>query len=339
MDNNTRACENLKFMTQRQPEKQRKDLVNYSRPVLVIMLLICLCLAGFVFVESFSNFDFSSLLSNPLVLPAIFLQIVASLLFVLAWKILLAAQTQNRFSFAQCAAQIGITLLGKYLPGKIWGLVGRTYVLNNKGLSKSESLSLLLADQFITFYTGIMIGVVALCLYFSVGLAIPLAVLSLLAIPIIGNNYDKIIGWLKKFLGYWLNKISTSSEPQAVLVTRKIFVGCSIIYLLHWLATSTVLILLFYPLISNQLVLDGSLFIAAIPLAMLAGFLAIWAPGGVGVREAVIVGILLLSLPLDAGVAIALSYRLICILIDFCFGVFTLTYYSVTAPDMLKNKE
>lgn len=326
-------------MTQSQPKKQSKDLNSYSRPLLVILLLVCLCLAGFIFVESFSDFDFTSLASNPLIIPAITLQVVASLLFVLAWKILLATHTHHKFGFAQCAAQIGITLLGKYLPGKIWGLVGRTYLLNSKGLSKSESLSLLIADQFITFYTGIMIGIVALCVYFSIELAIPLAALSLLAIPIIGSYYSTIISWLTKHLGRWLNKISNSSELQKIEVTRSIFIGSSIVYLLHWLATASVLILLFYPLISSQPVLGGSLFIAAIPLAMLAGFLAIWAPGGVGVREAVIVGILLLSLPLDAAVAIALGYRLICIIIDLCFGAFTLIYYSVTAPDILRNKQ
>lgn len=338
MDNHTRACETLKSMTQSQPEKKSEVSSNYSRPVLVILLMIGLCLAGFIFVKSFSDFDFTTVINNPLIIPALFLQIAASLLFVLAWKILLATQTQNKFGFAQCAAQIGVTLLGKYLPGKIWGLVGRTYLLNNKGISKSESLSLLLADQFITFYTGIMIGVVALCAYFNVQLTIPLAALSLLAIPIIGNYYSRIIGWLIGFLGHWLKKISGSSEPQGADVTPKIFIGCSIVYLLHWFATAAVLILLFYPLISSQIIMNGSLFIAAIPLAMLAGFLAIWAPGGVGVREAVIVSILLLSLPFDVAVAIALSYRLICIVIDLCFGAFTLLYYSVIAPDILRNK-
>lgn len=324
-------------MSQKQSEEQNAQQSNYSRSLLLIVVLVCLCLAGFVFVQSFSDFDFSILLKNSLIIPALALQIVASLLFVLAWKTLLATQSASQFGFGQCAAQIGVTLLGKYLPGKIWGLLGRTYLLNTKGLTKSEAVSLLLADQFITFYTGIMIGLVALCVYFSIELAIGLSILSLLAIPIIGNYYNKIISWLTKHLSRWLNKISDSATLQQTVISQKVFVGCSVVYLLHWLATATVLILLFYPLISQQLLTDGSLFIAAVPLAMLAGFLAIWAPGGIGVREAVIVGILLLSLPLDAAVAVALSYRLICILIDLSFGAFTLGFYSLTTPELLRR--
>jgi glycosyltransferase 2 family protein len=322
-------------MTEEQPEIQSKNSINYSRSVLIILLLVCLCIAGFIFVESFSDFDLASLLNNPLIIPALLLQVFASILFVLAWKVLLSVQTQHGFTSAQCAAQIGITLLGKYLPGKIWGLVGRTYLLNSKGVSKSESLSLLLADQFITFFTGIAIGTVALCTIFYGKIAIPLAILALLTVPIVGKYYSEIISWLTQYLGRWLKKVSSATELQEVKIPQKVFIGSSLIYLLHWLATASVLILLFYPLISDRLILNGSLLIAAIPLAMLSGFLAFWAPGGIGVREGVIVGILAINLPFDTALTVALSYRLICILIDLCFGTFTLLYYSRTEPGLL----
>lgn len=338
MDHRARTRESLNSMTQSQSENKSADSSNYSRPVIVILLLTCLCLAGFIFFQSFSDFDFTFLFENPLLVPALLLQIIASLLFILAWKILLQAQDTSEFGFAECAAQIGITLSGKYLPGKVWGLIGRTYLLSNRGISKSKALSLLLADQFITFYTGIMLGILALCMYFNAQLALPLAILSLFAIPIIGNSYRGIIDWLTGHLGRWLNKVSAGSELQGTEIQRRLFISCSLVYLLHWLATSAVLILLFLPLIDAEIMLNSSLIIAAIPLAMLAGFLAIWAPGGVGVREAVIIGILLLGMPLDVAVAIALSYRLICIVIDLVLGSFTLAYYSYTSPGLLRNK-
>ena len=325
-------------MTQSQPERETKETINYTRSVLVILLLICLWLAGIVFLESFSDFDFVFLLNNPLLFPALLLQATASLLFILAWKLLLGAHAPRKFNFAECAAHLGITLLGKYLPGKIWGLIGRTYLLSNKGVSKSEAMGLLLGDQFITFYTGIMVGAVAMCAYFNRELAIPLLALSLFAIPIIGNSYNKIITWLMKYLGRWLKKVSSATELQETEISGSTFIRCSIVYLLHWIATAAVLIMLFYPLISEDLAPASSLIIAAIPLAMLTGFLAIWAPGGIGVREAVIIGILVLSLPLDVAIALALSYRLICIIIDLCFGLFTLVYYSDALAGVLRNK-
>ncbi len=325
-------------MSQSQPEEEAKEAINFTRPVFLVLLLICLWLAGIVFLETFSDFDFVFLLDNPLIFPALLLQTTASLLFILAWKLLLGAQAHRQFSFAECTAHIGITLLGKYLPGKVWGLIGRTYLLGNRGVTKSEAISLLLADQFITFYTGIMIGTVALCAYFNLGLAIPLAALSLCAIPIIGSSYNRIITWLMQYLGRWVKKVSPPQGLQEIEITGPRFIRCSAAYLLHWLATAAVLVMLFHPLISVDLAPASSLIVAAIPLAMLAGFLALWAPGGIGVREAVIIGILLIGLPLDVAIALALSYRLICIIIDICFGLFTLFYHSDALSGVLRNK-
>ncbi|PCJ24452.1 MAG: hypothetical protein COA96_09395 [SAR86 cluster bacterium] len=312
---------------------------DYLRPVIAGVLLISLCLAFLFLLNTYSTLNVSFLLNNSFLVPAILLQVLASLLFIFAWKALLSSQAKTHFSFAQCTAHIGITLLGKYLPGKIWGLLGRTYLLNIKGLTKSEAASLLLADQFITFLTGIAIGVVALAAFFSVEIAIFLAAATVVTIAIVGYYYASIMSYLLSYLGTWLKKISKSFELHDVNIKRHSFYLSASLYLLHWLCTATVVILLFHPLLSDNLWLNSTLIMAAIPLAMLSGFLALWAPGGIGVREAVIVAVLMLSLPLELSMTIAVTYRIICILIDLSLGAYTLIYYSITEPDILKSKQ
>jgi len=190
---------------------------SYVKPLLFVILLVCLCLAGLVLVSSYSELDVKSLLKSPLLLPAIFLQIFASLLFVAAWKMLLSSQNKTTFTFFQCTAHIGITLLGKYLPGKIWGLLGRTYLLNRQGLTKSEALSLLIADQFITFFTGIMIGGVALSAYFGTRLAVLGVIVMLVLIPVVGGYYSSIISWMLDRFKLWLEKRFDSTSLKAIL--------------------------------------------------------------------------------------------------------------------------
>ena len=305
--------------------------------VLVAVLLICVCLAALVFVSSSSEINLATLLANPLLIPAVILQIIASGLFVAAWKVLLEVQSKSRFTFRECTAQIGVTLLGKYLPGKIWGLLGRSYLLTRRQLSGGDAMCLLITDQFITFYTGIMIGVVALLAYYSPALAVAIALIGVATVPAVSRHYDHIIGWLLAHGTALIRKLSPNFEAGVICIQPRQFMLSFICYILHWLSTAAVLCLLFYPAISADAWLNCSLIIAAIPLAMMSGFLAIWAPGGIGVREAVIVAILALQLPLELAATIAISYRLICILIDLVIGGFAFLYYSRNAPTSLRE--
>jgi len=300
--------------------------------VLAAVLLICVCLAALVFVSSSNDISLAIILANPLLAPAVILQIIASGLFVTAWKVLLGVQSKAVFTFRECTAQIGVTLLGKYLPGKIWGLLGRSYLLTQRRLSGSDAMSLLITDQFITFYTGIMIGVVALLAYYSPALAVFTALLGMATVAATSKHYDRIIGWLLAHGTTFIRKLAPKLEAGTLCIHQRQFMLSFLSYTLHWLSTAGVLCLLFYPAISADLWLNCSLIVAAIPLAMMSGFLAIWAPGGIGVREAVIVGILALQLPLELAATIAITYRLICILIDLVIGGFAFIYYSRNAP-------
>jgi len=312
---------------------------NFLKLSLLAVLLICLCLAGLVLLNTSARLDLGFVNNNPLLLPALLLQVFASLLFILAWQVLLSTQKRVRFGFGECGGHIGVTLLGKYLPGKIWGLLGRTFLLGKRGLSNSEAVSLLLADQFLTFYTGIAIGTVALLAVFywqAAAFTLLLAALSLLPVS---RYYSDIINWLLAHFKFVLRKLDKDIDISALIIRRQAFSLSFLVYTIHWLCTAGVLCLLFYPLISAQLFSNSMLIVAAIPLAMLSGFLAVWAPGGIGVREGVIVAILALQLPLDLGATIAISYRLICIVIDLSIGAFALIYFSRNAPTLLQDAD
>lgn len=307
--------------------------------ILLAVLLICLCLAGLVLLNTSAQLDFGFINNNPLLLPAILLQLLASGLFILAWKVLLSSHREVRFGFAECAGHIGVTLLGKYLPGKIWGLLGRTYLLSKRSLSNSEAVSLLLADQFVTFYTGIAIGVVALLALFSWQAAVAAGMLVALSLLPVSRYYSNIVAWLLSHFSFVLRRLGKDIDISVLTIDRQTFSLSFLVYSAHWLCTAAVLCLLFYPLISADLTANVMVISAAIPLAMLSGFLAVWAPGGIGVREGVIVAILALRLPLDLAATIAISYRLICIVIDLSIGAFALLYFSRNAPTLLQDPD
>ncbi len=299
---------------------------HWLQPILIALILVGLCLATLFLLRSATEIELGTLTSLPWLPLALLLQISASSLFIMAWQRWLRGI--DRFSFGECTAHIGVTLLGKYIPGKIWGLLGRTVLLQRRGVSTQTAVDLLLADQFVTFYTGTALGVLALLAYFSMATSLAGALLIAVATLVLYRNYQGLLTWAWRKFGLLVRKFGSEFQPGNSVIGKNRLYEVSIIYLLHWLATATVVALLFTPVVENNLPGLYLLLIAAIPLAMLAGFLALWAPGGVGVREGIIIAILSLQLDVELAVAAAICYRLICILIDLVVGGLAFLYFA-----------
>lgn len=311
-----------------EPESQVSYGNFAGRVVLLLFLATGLCLSLLVLLDRTAEFDLVSLFQNPLIWPAIVLQLTGLLLFVLAWFLLLRHDRSVSVSFPEAAAHIGITLIGKYLPGKVWGLLGRAYLLGRKGMRSADAARYLLADQFLTFYSGIAVGIVALASVYNTMAGIVLLVITAISTPVILNSYQPIMEWIIGTGEKLFSRLSDYAKSDVLDIDRSAFSSALIVYLCHWLVIGLVVCLLFYPLIESRIVLNCLLILGAIPLAMLTGFLALWAPGGIGVREGVIVAVLAINLDLQLATSIAIVYRLICVVNDLLMGSLAMLYYS-----------
>ncbi|CAN0334361.1 unnamed protein product, partial [Discosporangium mesarthrocarpum] len=266
------------------------------------------------------------------------LHLLSLALFILAWQLLLKGHSGLAFRYPECLAHVGVTLTGKYLPGKIWGLLGRSYLLNRRGLSHAVALHLLVVDQFLTFYSGIIVIGIAGLITVS-PLAAALAALAVAALsPWLLGTYPRLaedaeVQSVANTQELKLQaSIDTSGEPA--LQTDKL-VRVTVVYILHWIGLGLALALLFYPaLASDSFWLNSLLLVIAVPAGMLSGFLALWAPGGIGVREAVMVSILSINTSIELAAAIAIVYRLLCIGNDLLTGLFALQYFARKDPQL-----
>ena len=313
------------------------DRFHWLQPVAVALVIIGLCLALLLLVRSLADVELTPLLSLPWLPLAVMLQLLASFLFILAWQQWLCLA--GNFGFSESAAHIGVTLLGKYIPGKIWGLLGRIFLLQRRNISTQTAVDLLLADQFITFYTGISLGISALLAYFSPGLGV-LAVLASAALGLlVFGNYGGLLNWAWCKFSVLLRRFGGEFQPADSRISKHSLGRISIIYSAHWLLTGLVLALLFTPTVETALPGFYLLVIAAIPLAMLAGFLALWAPGGVGVREGIIIAVLSLQIDVELAAVIAICYRLVCVLIDLVVGALAFHFFAGKGAGLLQGGE
>ncbi len=318
--------------------------------LILALLAIGLCLALLTALRQSEQSQLSALLNNPLWIPAVLLQIITTLLFIAAWQTILRFGAAQHYSFFESSAHIGVTLLGKYLPGKIWGLLGRSYLLVQRGESRGTTVNLLIADQFLTFYSGIGIAGTLLLAYWDWRAALPGFVLLLPLTTWVLHSYSYLSRQLTTRLSKRLQQtlsVSDTSAPQTGLedskpmipgdLTGQQLLRCLLVYCAHWISNAAVLIILFFPLLQEQLLSNSLLILAAIPAAMLTGFVALWAPGGIVVRESVIIALLVLNLPLETATAIAITYRLLCVCNDLATGVAAWWFFSRRMPGILSK--
>lgn len=219
-----------------------------------------------------------------------------------SWK-QIVKKSNYHVVLSECLAGMGLSIFGKYIPGKIWTIVGRaTYIAekNHYPLSKLSAISL--NAQFITLWLGLIFGAIGLFL--------------------LGGLY--LWGWLILFL--WLGLtvvifsklVHNSIERVFKIALRKdiqiprLAIGSTLSvmpwFVVHWLFLSIGFYMLVVGLTAKDIAWSVGL---AFPLASTLGVMAFIAPGGLGVREGVMVGYLTFAgLPIAEAVTIAGASRL-----------------------------
>jgi hypothetical protein len=203
-----------------------------------------------------------------------------------AWKTLLA-RFRLPSSIPECLASMGLSVFGKYLPGKLWIVLGRAeYIAQRRGSPRVTALAVSLNDQLVSIWTGLVMGTA--CLFLVGGLdrygwallVSWLGLSSLILLPWFHNIAEKIIEKIYKRPVHF-----PSLDLRSFLaVAPWSFVG--------WSAWSTGFYMLVRALMPEAATPAIGL---AFPLAASLGILSIVAPGGLGVREGVLVGILTAS--------------------------------------------
>ena len=106
-----------------------------------------------------------------------------------------------------------------------------------------------------------------------------------------------------------------------VTLTTRSYCQLTAIYLLEWLAMGWVFVMV-VALVIGKIPPHADIFVylGVNSIAMIAGFLAVFAPGGIGVREGVIVALVSPQLGLETTLMISVTMRLVTVIADFIAG-------------------
>ena len=198
-------------------------------------------------------------------------------LLIQAWRVLLQGWGGS-LGFWEGARVWTISNLGKYIPGKVWVIGSLTVMAQDRGISGTAAVGAALIGILI----NILAGFVVLAVTGAGVLKVP--TIGVVAIILVGAAVllaPPILPWFGRLVA----RITRRDIVIPRMPHRAIWIAASI-SVLSWVLYGLALRVLTVGVLSRAPGPPG-LYIAIYTSSYLAGFLALIAPGGVGVREVV----------------------------------------------------
>ncbi|MBN4076349.1 flippase-like domain-containing protein [Gemmatimonas aurantiaca] len=242
------------------------------------------------------------------ILISIVIHLLTFLFFSRVWCWLM--ESYDHSISLKSAFKIGyLSNLGRYIPGKFWPVFGMAYLAKQIGVNERESVSswivALLYANLSSAVLCIIIFIIEPSIQIQIFAILPPAVVTGLSALVLACSLLLLI--LPRYVGTTVNFVMRflKREPVEINITRKnsarVFFG----YLICW-TTYGLAFWVFLGGLGGELTVPPLVGIGTFVVAYQIGYLAIFAPAGIGVRELAISLILQPYIgPAALGVAVA----------------------------------
>ncbi|MCP4684644.1 MAG: flippase-like domain-containing protein [bacterium] len=319
----------------RQPPSTSRKLLGHG-----IKLVLTLLVLYFVGRQVWLNWDQVKLTDWQVnlwyLIPSLIMTQVAVFVFAGCWKRIISG-FGHTISVPMSFKVFNLSNLGRYIPGKIWQVFGMLYLARKEGVPGEQAAASFVIVQLFTIPASFLVYVLAaqvepvlLTDQFAImgqGSAYLVGALFLLACSALIFAPQPIL----RLANFFLQKLGRQPANFALdkRVALQIFVG----YFCGWILFG----LAYWLMLRSVLGENAPSMVASIGLYNVAyqiGYLALFAPGGLGPREW-IMGELLKPLVGPIGPALAVLARIWSVLVDSLAAVIALTIRkkTVSSPE------
>jgi uncharacterized membrane protein YbhN (UPF0104 family) len=231
-----------------------------------------------------------------------------------AWRRILAGWSQH-LPYRQAVRVWLVANLGRYIPGKVWSVAGLMALAQRAGVEPWAAGASAFAIQAVAIGSAVALVAAATPgaespLRLAAAGLVAVATIALLTWPRAARSVARLIGSAEKIRPLPLISVVESAA----------------LGLLSWVIHGTA-----FWLLARGLGLGGGLSLATaagvFALGYILGLLALFAPGGVGVREVVLISLLTPALGAGGAVALSIASRLLLTLTEVAapLGVLLIT--------------
>jgi glycosyltransferase 2 family protein len=242
---------------------------------------------------------------------SLILHLVTFALFSQVWRWLIGAYG-HKVSLGQSFRIAYLANLGRYVPGKIWTALGMVYLAKQEGISERESLSSWIVAQFYaitsSFALCALIALARPSILADVTQIVSQSVISaaLIVVVVLTIALLSTPMLVERFVNFGLSVLRRA--PISLTISRSLSMRLFFGYLICW-ASYGYAFWWFTTGISASADIPVLVGIGAFVIAYQVGYLALFAPGGIGVRELALTVVLSPFIG-DAAVAVAVAARL-----------------------------
>ncbi len=283
----------------------------------VLVVLVIFYFLGTALYRNWSQINFRQLHFNvPLLIASILFLFIYFLLFVFGWELILKRLGVS-LSFLKAIKIIFYSQIGKYLPGKIWVFVGRIYFCQQLGIPASKIFLSMVLEMALTIISGMVIFLVGLSIFPGAQIHINPFFLMIVVVILFIIIHPKVFTRIINILLHLVKK-----GPIRIDLNFSQICGIIMYYCIVWLSFG----IAFYFLINSTtfIALSKIPFLAgSFSISATIGAMALFVPGGLGVREGVLALLLSNFFPISLAILLSILSR-----IWISFGEFILVGIS-----------
>lgn len=229
----------------------------------------------------------------------------------------------HKISFRNAFVIYFRSMVGKYLPGKFMQLMGMTYIASQKGVPEGLTVASVVIGQVYSLFSGVVIFAGALLAWefksssgYLLGFrwsAIPILIV-ILGLSFRPGLMIPLINWFLRLMKRVEIK-TTIGIRQALSIFILFLIPWFVFGLSFWLLARSLA-----PVPLSQYALLTSIVVGGTVI----GFLAVFSPGGIGVREGAMVILIpaMTGYPIAYASALAVGYRIVMSLVELVdFGL------------------
>lgn len=261
-----------------------------------------------------------------LIILAFLFLILNFLIGAYAWRKILFCFGE-KISFKKSIQIIAYAIPGKYLPGKVWAVLGRIYLAKKIGIAERHSALSVVIETAYLLISALTLFIISLFFYPRL---LTKTYFLLIILPVtLGMIYPPIFNRVVNFL-----LVRIKQKPVAFRIELRQAITLFSSYLVAWLVAGIglyLLIISFYPLQWKTLFV----FPGAFALSWIIGFIIIFAPGGLGVREGLFALLIAPVVPEVLNILISLISRIWITISEI--SIFIFVFVAIKLKDKMEG--
>lgn len=283
------------------------SLERIKRIWIALFAISAIGLMGYVLAKHRTTLESLRLVEPWLLVLCVALHVGFWLLATVFWGQTVRVVTRRTLLLRESFHQLTLVAIGKYIPGKIWGLLARGVALKDIGISTRSAIAAAIVEQWVMLLSAALV---------SGALLMAMSTNSVLAWLGGVSVFVGLAGsYVFKYGSSQLQRLLTSNvnalDRDTIILTHGSYLRLIAIHSLMWIILGAVLAAICFAFAIHPFTVElFAALVLANTIGFVVGFAAIFAPGGLGVREAVTTAVLLPYIPLEQAAILSISFRL-----------------------------